>query len=273
MTYRVLLVDQLLAAGAAAGPVLGLETGTPVARIGIVGEGRVMASVNRPARSHGADLPDLVDAAMAEAGLRMADLAAIAVGIGPGSFTGLRVGLSYAKGLIIASSLKLVGISSLDAMALCGATRPEASAGTAICPLIDARRGEVYTSLYRVGADALERLSGDLVVTLEDFANQTAGEVVFVGEQKAQEACAFVQRRGGGVGAHAGNAELKLAGAYIAALGAERIARGESDRPESLEPRYVRPSGAAINSATVNWKEGVENGTSRGRANPAACRS
>lgn len=273
MTYRVLLVDQLLAAGAAAGPVLGLETGTPVARIGIVGEGRVMASLTRPARSHGADLPDLVNAAMAEAGLRMADLAAIAVGIGPGSFTGLRVGLSYAKGLIIASRLKLVGIPSLDAMALCGAMLAEAGSGTAICPLIDARRGEVYASLYRVGADALERLSGDLVVSLEDFANQTAGEVVFVGEQKAQEACAFVQRRGGGAGAHAGNAELKLAGAYIAALGAERIARGESDRPESLEPRYVRPSGAAINSATVNWKEGVENGTPRGRANPAACRS
>ncbi len=273
MTYRVLLADHLLAASAAAGPVLGIDTGTPVARIGVVGGGRVLAALSRPARSHGADLPDLIDAAMTEAGLRMAELGAIAVGIGPGSFTGLRVGLSYAKGLIIASGLKLAGIPSLDAMALCGASLPEACAGTTVCPLLDARRGEVYASLYRVGADALERLSGDLVVPLEDFAKQTTGEVVFVGEQKAEQACAAVQAGGGRRAVRAGNAELQLVGAYVAALGAARIARGESDRPESLEPRYVRPSGAAINSTTVDRKEGGENGTSRGRANPAVCRS
>lgn len=273
MTYRVLLAEKLLAAGATAGPVLGIETGTPAARIGIVAAGRVLGSLNRPARSHGADLPELVEAAMRRAGIGMRDLTAIAVGIGPGSFTGLRVGLSYAKGLIIGSKLKIVGVSSLDAMALCGAHGPGIRPGVTVCPMIDARRGEVYGSLYQVGADALERRSGDLVVPLEDFAMQTAGEVLFVGENKAEEACALVQARGGRAAAHAGNAELQLAGAYVAALGAARIARGESDRPESLEPRYVRASGAAVNSTAVERREGVEHGTSRGRANPAACRS
>ena len=273
MTYRVLLGDRLLVAGAGVGPVLGIDTGTPAARIGVVAAGRVLASISRPVRSHGADLPELVDAAMRAAGVAVGDLAAVAVGIGPGSFTGLRVSLSYVKGLIIGSGLKIVGIPSLDAMALCGADRPEARPGVSICPLIDARRGEVYSSLYQVGADALERLAGDLVVPLEDFAMQTTGEVVFVGEYKAEEAFAVVQARDGRAATQAGNAELRLVGAYVAALGAARIARGESDRPESLEPRYVRSSGASLNSTTVDRKEGVEHGTSRGRANPAVCRS
>src|ERR1700680_4415781 len=161
MTYRVLSAEPLLAAGATAGSVLGLETGSGSASIGLVSGGRIIASMSREVKSHGADLPIMVDELLHEAGIAIPDLSAIAVGIGPGSFTGLRVGLSYAKGLAVGAHTQIVGIPSLDVIALCGSTSPLARIGVQICPVLDARKGEVYTSLYVVVADALEKVVGD----------------------------------------------------------------------------------------------------------------
>src|SRR5579863_6313898 len=99
MTYRVLLGEPLLAVGASAGPILGLDTGSTVASLGIVAAGHLRASISRPVRSHGSDLPTAIEEVLRMAGLKLRDLTAIAVALGPGSFTGLRIGLSYAKGL------------------------------------------------------------------------------------------------------------------------------------------------------------------------------
>src|SRR5271169_3851012 len=119
MTSRELFrVERLLAAGAAVGPVLGLETGTPTASLALIAEGRLLAQISRPATSHGATLPAMVDELLERAALRLDDLAGVAVGIGPGSFTGLRIGLGYAKGLAWAGGLAIVGINSLDAIAV-----------------------------------------------------------------------------------------------------------------------------------------------------------
>src|SRR5665213_1628124 len=110
MTYRVLSAELLLAAGATAGPVLGLETGGAIASGGLVSNGRIVASISREAKSHGAGLPALVAELLEAAGLKFRDLSAVAIGVGPGSFTGLRVGLSYAKGLVAGANIRIVGI-------------------------------------------------------------------------------------------------------------------------------------------------------------------
>src|ERR1700722_2253490 len=128
MISRVLLADGLLRAGSAIGPILGLDTGTQTAHLGIVSRGRVLTSIAHPAKSHGADLPELVDAVISAAGLHFKDIAGVAVGIGPGSFTGLRVGVSYVKGLALAAKLKVAGVPSLDAIALCAADEPSVTA-------------------------------------------------------------------------------------------------------------------------------------------------
>ena len=197
MTYRVLSAEPLLAAGAGAGPVLGLETGSGSASIGLVSGGHIIASMARQVQSHGADLPMIVDELLRAAHIEIRDLSAIAIGIGPGSFTGLRVGLSYAKGLAVGARTKIVGIPSLDAIALCGSTSPLARIGVQICPVLDARKGEVYTSLYVVVANALEKVVGDLVVPLDEFASRIIGEVLFVGESKAADAIASAGSGGG----------------------------------------------------------------------------
>jgi tRNA threonylcarbamoyladenosine biosynthesis protein TsaB len=258
-------------AGAAAGPVLGIDTGTPLAHLGIVRDGRMVASAAHPARSHGADLPDLAAAILASAGLRFKDLAAIAVGLGPGSFTGLRVGLSYVKGLALGAGLRAVGIPSLDAIALTATDKIHRAFGTTICPIIDARKGEVYTSLYGVTDDALERRTDDLVITLALLAQRLEGKIIFAGEAKAEEACAHF-RSGGGDGEVVGNAQLQLVGGFIAAIGAARVAQNDVDPIIGLEPRYVRSPDATVKPTALKPGEAIH-GTTRRRANPAVCGS
>ena len=271
MIYRVLSAEPLLAAGACAGPVLGLETGSASASIGLVNDGRIVTSLARGVKSHGADLPALVDELLGLAGIRIRDLSAIAIGIGPGSFTGLRIGLSYAKGLVVGARLPIVGVPSLDAIALCGSVSPLARPGISICSILDARKGEIYVSLYQVVTDALEKRTGDLVVPLDEFASRITGEVLFVGESKAEDARVLAVRNGGRATV-AGAAELRHQGSFIAALGAARVARNDVDEAATLEPLYVRASGASVKSTAIDPGEGTH-GTSRGSADPAVCGS
>ena len=269
MIYRVLSGERLLAAGAGAGPVLGLETGGPEVHIGLVTGGRIAAALSRPVKSHGSGLPLAVEEALKAAGIGLGDLTAIAIGIGPGSFTGLRVGLSYAKGIAAGIKIQIVGISSLDAMALCGSGSAFARPGTKICPVIDAHRGEVYTSLYEVVTDALEKKVDDLAVPLDEFAPAITGEVLFVGESKAEEARMLTVQHGGTASVAAG---VVHQGSFIAALGAARVARGDTDDPGTLQPLYIRAAGASVKSTAIEPGERTH-GTPRRRVDPAACGS
>lgn len=247
------LGKSIFAAGAAAGPVLGIDTGGPVASLGVVANGQIKAVLSRSTISHCAGLPDAVGEILDSTGLTIRALAAVAVAIGPGSFTGLRVGLSYAKGLVLGCGLAIVGVPTLDAMALC-ALNAERGPGGLVCPILDARRGEVYTGLYRFAADTLEKVTGDLIVPLADFVASITDAVVFVGESKAEEARALVCAAGGNAAA-VGAAQLHLRGSFVAAIGAARVTRNEADDAASLEPVYVRPPDMAATFAAVKSGE------------------
>jgi tRNA threonylcarbamoyladenosine biosynthesis protein TsaB len=211
------------------------------------------------------------------AGLKLRDLTAIAVALGPGSFTGLRIGLSYAKGLAMALGLRLVGVPTLDAMALCAVGSRFVRSGVTICPVLDARKGEVYAALYRAVDDALEKVVGEQVAPLEDFALRISGEVVFIGESKAEDARMLLSLKGRSA-ATVDGAELRASmGGLIAALGAARVARNDVDDIVALEPLYLRPPDASTRAPEVSLNASAKlredsYGTSRGRANPAACR-
>jgi tRNA threonylcarbamoyladenosine biosynthesis protein TsaB len=263
------LSPQRLRAESCAGVVLGIDTGGPIGSFGVVWDGRLAAAVVRSTLSHGFELPAAVDEALNSAGVRLSDLSAIAVAIGPGSFTGLRVGLSYAKGIAAARRISLVGVSSLDAMALCaGSALPEEAS---ICPIIDARRGEVYAGLYRFVAGALEKTSGDLVVSLAPFVAGLADEVVFVGYSVAQQACSLAKANGRRA-VVSETAVLGLRGGFVAAIGAAKVARHESDAIATLEPLYLRPPDSATSVSGSKLGEKI-NGTPRGRTYPATSHS
>lgn len=122
--------------------MLGVETATRIASVGVVADGQVRAERRQPlAGSHARTLLPLLDAVLGDAGLRLAGVDRLAVSIGPGSFTGLRIGLSIAKGLALATGLPLVAVPTLEAYA-CAAGPCDGS----VWPVLDARKGEVYAA-------------------------------------------------------------------------------------------------------------------------------
>jgi len=240
MTSRVLCkVNRLLEQATATRPVLGLDTSTSIASLALIADGKVAASLERPVTSHGAALPGAIDDLRAAAGLSIRDVGALAVGTGPGSFTGLRIGISYAKGISMAAGCELVGIPSFDAMALAALERNNIDEGRLVCVVMDARKGEVYAALYRVVADGLEKLSGELVIALEQLASRITEDVMLVGDERAKDAAALAEPRGHRVAVF-NTGTLDLRGVCVAALGGAQFARGETDRAASLEPLYIR---------------------------------
>ncbi len=240
MTCLALSAERLRQTAAAVGPVLGIETGGSIVSLGVVDKGRMAASFARPLASHCSGLPVAVDECLEAAGVGVRNLAGIAIGLGPGSFTGLRVGLSYAKGLARALGIPITGVSSLDAIAM--AARIEPREGL-VCPVIDARRGEVYAALYRFAGDALEKKVEEFAVSVAGLAKMLNGEVVFTGDPIQEEVLRLAAAREGNAVA-IGVAERYLRGGAVAGIGAARIAAGLVANTATLEPLYVRPSGA-----------------------------
>ena len=263
MTSRTLCtVEAALAAGAEAGPVLGIDTGGPRADLALVAGGQVLAETSHSVASHGAELPEAVARLLGWAGLSTGGLKAIAIGIGPGSFTGLRVGLSYAKGLKLATGCVLLGIPSLDTLALAAAAETSVAPGRLICPVLDARKGEVYAALYRTSGDGLEKLSDDLVVTLENLAPHLGTDVLLVGDAKAEEACSVAVRAGDRATCLEVTG-LRLRGRVVAALGAARLAAGEADNAFVLEPLYVRSAEAIFKTGPLTSGVGINGAEGR----------
>ncbi len=246
MTSRVLFkAERLFAAGAGAGPVMGLDSAGPVAALAIVAGGRVISEIAHSAASHGAELPAAVEELLHRAGTNLRDIRGIAAGIGPGSFTGLRVGLSYVKGLAMALGCSLVGVPTFDSLALKAQEYlpPLPPKGT-LCVVMDARRGEVYAGLYRIVSDGLEKVSEPSVISLPRLVLQLPAEAILAGD-KAREVSDLLGSRGMR-STVLDEVELNLRGRYVAAIGAERLASGEADPPAALQPLYVRTAEATF---------------------------
>jgi tRNA threonylcarbamoyladenosine biosynthesis protein TsaB len=127
--------------------VLALDAALDACQAAVLDGDQVLACLSEPMqRGHQEAIGPMAQAAMADAGLAFADLERIGVTVGPGSFTGVRVGLAFAKGLALALGVPLVGIGTLEALA--------ASAGDegAVTAAIDGRRGQVYLQSFQAGA-------------------------------------------------------------------------------------------------------------------------
>jgi tRNA threonylcarbamoyladenosine biosynthesis protein TsaB len=141
--------------------VLGLDTATPATAVALLDDARPEAASERrhePAGAerpgHAAQLLALAAELLRAAGLRFADVDRIAVGLGPGTFTGLRIGVATARALAEGGGAELVGVSTLRALAL--AAEPGAPAGSGVLAVVDARRGEAFAAGWRAGAPVLE---------------------------------------------------------------------------------------------------------------------
>jgi tRNA threonylcarbamoyladenosine biosynthesis protein TsaB len=222
--------------------VIALDTSHPTGSVSAArrGDAPVTVIFGEDA-SHLAGIGAASRRALERAGLVLEDVERVAVAIGPGSFTGLRIGLAFAKGLVASRDVALVAVSTLELIAL-----PHLEPGVGVAPMIDARRGEVYAALYE---------------------RTTRGEIVARVEPRAVAAPSFLEAVGGaegsvgtvvcvGTGAlRYRDAVSELDGATIAggsplpstaALAAVAFDREPVPAAEvvALEPTYLRPSGA-----------------------------
>ena len=151
--------------------ILALETSAKAASCAVVEDGTPLAfACQCRGLTHSQTLMPMVEDMLRNAALPLAEMDAVAVAAGPGSFTGLRIGVSAAKGLAWALDLPCAAVSTLEAMA-----RPLAHArGVLVCAM-DARRQQVYNALFRADGEKLTRLSEDRALSLEALAAELAG--------------------------------------------------------------------------------------------------
>jgi tRNA threonylcarbamoyladenosine biosynthesis protein TsaB len=201
-------------------------------------DGTIQAEgAERESRSHAASLPRLVERVLADAGLTVADVEAVAVSIGPGSFTGLRVGLGFAKGLAFAGGLRLAAVPTLEALAWVAEAQP----GETICAALDARKREVYAALFAASAAGPRRLTPDMALAPEALCGRLTPPCVLVGDASEAYGAAL-----SGVATVRPFATHHPRGGVIARLGWERLSAGEAADPGDLEPVYVRAPDAEL---------------------------
>jgi len=229
--------------------VLGIETSGTTGGAAVIAGGRLAASLafSSPTLYSQRLLPG-IEWLLGRAGIAIGDINGVAVSRGPGSFTGLRIGMSVAKAVAFANSAPVVGVSTLEALALRAAGL---ATGLPVCAVLDARQGEVYAGLFRA-ADGpvaqpgecipmpnLERLQPDYAGKLEGIAGWITGPTVFLGEgalrYRTELASAF-----GPNFLLAPAIRLLPSAEEVAAIGLARLARGEQDDPVMLEPDYLR---------------------------------
>lgn len=217
--------------------VLGIETTGTIGSVALR-EGAVSAEESfERGLVHGKALVPAIDTLLARAGWEKASIGLIAVSQGPGSYTGVRVGVATAKSLAWALGCPIVGVPTLDALAL---GLPPAD--FALCPVVDARWEQVYTALYRWQGGRLAREAMPRAVRPADLARDLPERVHLFGDGLRRYRPLF-ERPGVSFG---GEEEWTCHARVVAEVGARAFAEGRRDDPLSLVPLYLRPTEAEV---------------------------
>lgn len=216
--------------------ILALETATPRGSVALVSGDAVRAEVLLPPgpRASGSYI-SAVEALFAAAGAATGDVSAVAVSAGPGAFTGLRVGMSAAKGFCFGWGVPLVPVPTLLALA-----HRFPGEGRIVCPVQDARRGEVYAALFRWKDGDLARLSPDMAIAPSLLPGRIPdGDVLFCGDGVTPFGALFREALGDRAALVSGDGGLPRASA-VGFVG-ERIFRdGGAGNPRTIVPFYLR---------------------------------
>jgi tRNA threonylcarbamoyladenosine biosynthesis protein TsaB len=222
--------------------ILAFETATPAGSIALVSGEDVLAE---EALSRGRQASETFLAAVRElllrAGRKAGDVACVAASAGPGSFTGLRVGMAAAKGFCFGLGVPIVAVPTLHALAL---TARGAGEAFTVCPVLDARKKEVYAAFFRREKDACLRLTPDMAVAPEALLDRLPqGRVMFLGDGGGLFGPFFRARLGDRAVFPSAGEGLPSAGA-VGRLAFRLAGEGRAKDPRSAVPAYIRRSEA-----------------------------
>lgn len=220
--------------------VLGIDTSGYANAVGVINGDKVLADFVFEARRDSLEkIVANIDFALKEAGLTLDDIDGFGVGLGPGSWTGIKVGVTVGKILALSTKKPVAGVPTLEALAYAAG-----NIATPVCSVIDAgTRDTVYAALYRIKDDAVRRVSEYYIGDVPGLAEIVSAPVAFVGSGVNS----YRQLLGQIFGSSPDNismAEDVSRGAVVARLAAIRLERGESDDTLSLEPLYLKESTA-----------------------------
>ena len=221
--------------------ILALETSAKAVSAAVSEDGKILCSgYQDTGLTHSRTLMPIVEHILKNTGLTVADMDAIAVAAGPGSFTGIRIGVAAAKGLAFAADKPAVGVSTLAAMA----RNVAFCDGLVICAM-DARRQQVYNALFQAKDGQLTRLTPDRAISLEELAAELANDPrpkTVVGD--GAKLC-LAHLTAAGIPCRLAPAHLVMQNAMSVALEAEAMAaKGKLVSAQALEPVYLRPAQA-----------------------------
>lgn len=205
-------------------------------------DGTILAERSRRAEgNHAVSLLPLIEETLSSAGWSVGSLDAVAVSSGPGSFTGLRIAMSVAKGLACATGLRVVAVPTLEALAHTVSER-----SGLICVVLDARKGEIYNACFESDHDGVRRRTSDQLTTPAALLDTLPVPCTVLGDA--------VVAYGDLLRAHFGERITILPydthgprGGVVARLGYERLQSGAAADAAALEPQYIRPSDAERN--------------------------
>ncbi len=222
--------------------VLGIETATSLCAAALVA-GETVAVEERidQERVHAEQLLLLVDRVLRSSGKRLEDLDGIAVSIGPGSFTGLRIGLSIAKGLSFASGVPLVAVPTLASLARRVVDAVLPSQVRHILATINARRDEVYCQLFRARSGGCDPVWGPRDLSVAEVAGELGEpDLILTGDGSAK-VVRFLSEMDRPPPFMVAEPDIaRCSAATVALMGSRMLAEGKRDDPSRLEPAYVK---------------------------------
>ncbi len=188
----------------------------------------------RTRQNHTKELVPAIRHLLGKAELGLSDLEGIVVSLGPGGFSGLRVGMTTAKGLAVGTGAPLVAVPTLDAAAY-----PMMGLGAPVCALMPAGRGEVAAAMYGTSGSEMEKTVDEHLTTIEDLADSVREATIFCGPMTDEMESELRERLGeeGLVPRGVGRASRVVA---MGQIGIRKIGGGEADDPVTLQPLYIR---------------------------------
>jgi tRNA threonylcarbamoyladenosine biosynthesis protein TsaB len=217
--------------------LLAIDTATRLAGLALCDQAKRLVLAEETWHStdnHTVELMPRLVRLLEQQGLAPSDLTGIVISLGPGSFTGLRIGLGLAKGLALAQGLPIVGVPTLDVVA-----QPHKTQRLPIWAILQAGRGRICAGHYTRSKEHWRREGSYQLTTVEKLCSQVQEPVLFCGEIDAQDA-ELIGRQLGLMATVASTAASLRRAAYLAELGWDRLARGDSDNAATLSPIYLQ---------------------------------